>query len=343
MQNNINIFCLVSRQAMANVLPVLMLQPRSVTLARTQEENEIANNLEKLFRSKGITINTPIHTDAFHFAEIKEVIHNRLTGLDKTQKIILNVTGGTKPMAFAAYDNFKDMGLSIVYCDTEHKKLLQFFPEYSEQNLDVQLSIEDYFTAYGYKIIEEASAEEINQYDAFFNILSPQILQEFLQFCDTIRKEFDKMNSRTTKNSRGGSFQFQKINDKIYLRSNKIPFTTLTFDSINFITGHWMEFYTYYSLMKKGVSPLKACVKIVNNKGTRNELDIVYLREYKLHILSCKSGKYDNHALYELDTLRKIAGGVYGQAGVIVGLTPPNQFNKRAQELNISIQTVTNI
>jgi glycogen synthase len=106
----------------------------------------------------------------------------------------------------------------------------------------------------------------------------------------------------------------------------------------DFKSGDWLEYYTYYSLMKKGNSQLKMGVKLINDIGVENEIDVIELRDYKLSLYSCKTGKKDNQFdLYEIETLRNIISGTFGRGFFVTSNTPSSKFLKRAEELNIKV------
>lgn len=145
------IFCLVSRQAMANVLPVLMFQPKSVVLFTTPEEKHCADNLEKLFKSKGIKVSRLDGLNAYDYINFKDAVKSEL---EKTEgDVILNVTGGTKLMALAAYEAFAEKDKKIFYCNTENKQIIHLFPKLNTEPLTLNLSIKDYLISYGYEIV----------------------------------------------------------------------------------------------------------------------------------------------------------------------------------------------
>jgi len=98
-------FCLVSRQAMANVLPVLMYKPAKVMFFATPEEKRTANNLEKLFKEKRITVFRKDDLNAYDYISFKSMIKEQLNKITDSD-VCLNVTGGTKLMALAAYEAF---------------------------------------------------------------------------------------------------------------------------------------------------------------------------------------------------------------------------------------------
>lgn len=147
------IFCLVSRQTMANVLPVLMYKQETAILFAQPEERKSADNLEKLFKSKSIKVIRLDNLDAYNYLHFKEKIEEYTNKFD--DNIALNLTVGAKLMVLAAYEVFAKENFIIIYCDTEHKNLIAIYPEYKIEKINAKLTIDDYLFSYGYKIIEK--------------------------------------------------------------------------------------------------------------------------------------------------------------------------------------------
>ncbi len=135
------IFCLVSLQAMANVLPVLMYIPENVVLFTTPEEKLCADNLETLFQLKGINVLRKDNLDAYDYIKFKETIKKELSNI--SDNVWLNATGETKLMALAAYEAFTEKRKTIVYCDHEHQNVITLFPQYHSTKLVADLTIEN--------------------------------------------------------------------------------------------------------------------------------------------------------------------------------------------------------
>jgi hypothetical protein len=91
---------------MANVLPVMMYKPKNVFLFATPEEKDCANNLEQLFKSKKINVIRKDGLNAYDYFAFKKCVIENLDNIK--DEVWLNVTGGTKLMALAAYEAFAE-------------------------------------------------------------------------------------------------------------------------------------------------------------------------------------------------------------------------------------------
>jgi len=118
------IVCLVSRQSMANVIPVLELHPSEVILLRTKQESKVALNIQRLFVSKNIKTRIyKSYIDPYDLETVKSACREIIN--ESETNIILNVTGGTKTMAIAAYEIFKSSDKRILYYDPIHHIIIK--------------------------------------------------------------------------------------------------------------------------------------------------------------------------------------------------------------------------
>lgn len=125
----------------------------------------------------------------------------------------------------------------------------------------------------------------------------------------------------------------------------------------NFLNGGWLEDYTYFQLEEiSTIEDLRCGVDVANpkyklgkndyspeNKGNKNEFDIVFMAKNKLHIIECKTQKMDKEGgmkaddiLYKLETLKDY-GGLMTKKCLVSYFEVPEQVKNRASFLNIEI------
>ncbi len=116
-----------------------------------------------------------------------------------------------------------------------------------------------------------------------------------------------------------------------------------------FANGGWLEEYVYGLLLslKKEVPHIQDIAQGVEitrkiGQGTVvNELDIVIMANNKLHLIECKTKKFDkgegNQVIYKLDSLTDLLGGIQARAALISykGIRTHEQL--RAKELEIEL------
>jgi hypothetical protein len=333
-----NIVSLVSHQAMPNVLPVLMYKPKNVFLLSTPEELGCGKHLQKLFTKKGIKVFLYDNVSAYDNLNLNKILDDIFH--KHNDDLHLNLTGGTKLMAIAAYEYFRKKGKPVYYCNTEHMEIINLLPFRNTEVLKTILTIEDYLAAYGYKIVKTKSLKKEINYEEFFELLEKEnLFNEFIQFTSSVRKAFSE-NINQTIISKQKTFSFQKTPSNFILGLNigrnnrKYKFTTR-----DFIFGDWLEYYVYGKMKLSSTSQVELGVKIVSENNVENEIDLLILKNYKLYLISCKSGKTENSALYELETLRSLAGGTFskGVAIILDKIAKSDNLINRAKGLNIDL------
>jgi hypothetical protein len=326
---------------MANVLPVLMFKPEKVVLFTTPQEKFCADNLENLFKSKGIKVYRRDGLDAYDFEGVKNIVKEKLDSFEGD--VWLNVTGGTKLMALAAYEVFIESNKSIFYCNTAKNQIIRLYPSIHTEKLKLDLTIEDYLNSYGYKVLSTRTDKIDEKEIKLFNLLDESnLLKKFSDFLDRFRSlSSDNSGTRTYYDKKNGIFSIQKTTAGYLLFINKEKFK---FDNSRFLKGYWLEDYTLYKLNKVGIIP-ELGVKIVSSNNVENEIDLIFLSDYKLYLISCKSGrnKDPNKDLYEIETLRNVAGGTFGKAFLITTKPLTQRMQERAKELNVNALTVEQI
>lgn len=335
-------FCLVSRQSMANVLPVLMYKPSYVVLFATPEEKRSADNLQKLFQSKSISVKRIDGLNAYDFTNFKKIVSEELnSSVDETW---LNITGGTKLMALAAYEAFAEKNKRIIYCDTEHQHIITLSPENKIENLIAEITISDYLLSYGYHIKETKDVSIVTRFYPLLDfILKNKLIQEFISFFQKIRENHIEDDPESNIQSINKNFHLYKNFDTytfLFDPKNKKSFSV---SSSQYKSGDWLEYYIYYTLKEKyKLNPLTG-VKIVSAKNVENEIDVLVLKDYKLYNYSCKSGKSDDQFdLFQLETLRNITSGTFGKGIFVTTKKGSKRFLERAKELNIKTINISN-
>ena len=142
--------CLISGQPIPNLLPLLQDQPHRAVFIVTPQMQGQASRLEKVVKEHGIAVSTQKIDTAYDYNNIVNFCEQLLE--KEEDELVLNVTGGTKITALAAFQAFffSNKSSKIIYCDTEHDRLLQLAPKNKEFPLATGLlTVKDYLSCYG--------------------------------------------------------------------------------------------------------------------------------------------------------------------------------------------------
>ncbi len=152
---------LVGEQPIPNLLPVRFLQPEGTVLAFTSTTERVARRLESLIPGAELHPVPP-----YNLIEARQTLDALCT-----PDTIINLTGGTKPMALAAYEVALARRLPVVYLQSEgsRSELHRYefvdgvFTRFEPQPLGGLITIADYLQAHGLRVIsykEPANAQE---------------------------------------------------------------------------------------------------------------------------------------------------------------------------------------
>ncbi len=147
--------CLVSAQVTPNLTPIIdpRTRPHTVVLALSAEMSERADWLERVIRPRGIRV---LRWPVDHPYDIEQTQNQLLAQISEYpahDQLVLNATGGTKPMSIAAYEIFRHLDLPIFYVHPERDRLIWMHPKgWSPIDLDDRLKLEDFLDAHGAQV-----------------------------------------------------------------------------------------------------------------------------------------------------------------------------------------------
>jgi len=343
------IICLVSKQAMANIIPVLELSPDKVILLRTYNESSTAENIYKLLSSRSIDVH--IHEnfiDPYDYLKIKEECENIINS-NSDLELILNATGGTKIMSIAAIEIFRKYEKTIIYNEMENSEIRFLYPDLPSKKFQKSISVRDYLLAHGYVILEDLkNSGRAEAKSEFFKYLSKERLLTFISFYSELKSKglltpsyYKNKNKLNPYKNYGFVFEYKK--DKFTIsdvQSKNFFESTLQ----NFNLGDWLEDLLFLILKESKPYDISYGVKIKNTKtNVENEIDVILTKQYRLFLYSCKDNKnLTKDALYELDVLKLLVGGTFGYATLVYTKDNENIINI-ANLLNIKTQKITDL
>lgn len=364
--------CLVSAQAAPNLLPVLdyKFKPKEILLLVSKPMKQRAEYLENTFKKLNIKVTTQNITDEFNFGLMEEEIF-KFAEQYEDENIALNVTGGTKLMSIAAENAFTALGKPIFYMDTENSNQILFIskaPETQEWlpnlSIETKTEIDIYLSAYGSKVLNKTDPTDcqkyltaiipfIQQYDNYTTSIPLLNMHASLSQSNGYKSEYTKENPRTY--AMDMLFKELDYQGLVDYDGNTINFRNKEIKT--FLNGGWLEDYTYFQLKEiSAIEDLGCSVDVANpkyrtdkgdyaaeNKGNKNEFDIVFMAKNKLHIIECKTQLMDKNGgvkaediLYKLETLKDY-GGLMTKKCLVSYFKVPEQVQNRAKFLNIEI------
>ena len=347
--------CLVSQQATPNFVPTLdrRFRPKEIVLAVSDDMIERAGWLEAVFRKLGIKTSQVRIRDAWDVASIQDDLMQLL--IEQGQKTIaLNVTGGTKPMAIAAQEVFRDDRRPIFYVHPQRNELIQLFSNSGAFEIQERVGLPDYLGIHGYAITQQDTRE----FDERWYQLAEEWIKDVELFADPLR-QLNYVAQQAKKNLQAplpDHYQNSKVwpmIDKLKQYEIAIPTTSnLVFPSEAarfFVNGGWLELHVARAMerlaARYGAQGVARNLRVESAGHARNEIDVAALVHNRLYLIECKTRSMQGDrdavgpgadALYKLDSLTALGG--LNTRGMVVSYQPLQWRDKqRAIDLRIEV------
>ncbi|HBZ30624.1 MAG TPA: hypothetical protein DEO56_08540 [Nitrosomonas nitrosa] len=328
--------CLVSAQATPNLVPAINpdFQPATVTLAISEDMQDKARWLEKVLKEQGLKVEKLMISNPYDYNQCWECFAEWLG--KQTNGVALNATGGTKIMAMAALDVFREERKPVFHINIESDEIIRLDTRQASLMLPTKIKLKQFLEAHGYSVLKKPNKPDINRDIRDF-------VQRLAYESERLGKALGKLNwlANQAVEAKGTGELVSPTLDKrdldskafddlitMFKNEKMMVFTdnTLVFPdetARKFVNGGWLEYLVLQALStlapELGLTDWAMGIEVLAPDGkTRNELDVACLLKNTLHIIECKSanlaldgkmGKTSGtDALYKLDTLRRMGG-----------------------------------
>ncbi len=348
--------CLVSGQPIPNLIPLKTeeLAPQKVILLVSHDMVVQADRIESVIKDWKIEVERyPIVP--YDLESAREICLDILARFEDSE-VTLNVTGGTKIMALAAFEVFREMRRPIIYVDTQNKEIQKLSPQPEKMKFRGVIKVTPYLTAYGQNLVmEDTDPERIKKHRP--------IIDKLIRDVERMEKGVSLMNkySAPYRNNREFPLEVEvsrkdlsaepflevlnlfQEHEIIERKSNKLTFHALA--DINFASGGWLEEYVFRVVNSISPTNIKMGVKVQwDQKGPKpptNEYDVVFTKNNRLYLIECKTKRFEGEdkepnnidTIYKLDSLRDAAGGLFGK-GMLVSYRKLTSEQKKRLKAN---------
>lgn len=329
---------LVGKQTVPNVLVAAHFRPQGLLFLTTKESEEQGRTdaiLEALRDIGAVGEEVRLRVNANSLRECVETIGSFLEKVDDEVEYIVNITGGTKIMAIAAFEMFREMGAKILYLPMGKNRCTQIFPKKRplyEFDISVRLSVKQYLLCYGYRIVNQKRLSDRKdtaikrRNDTEWILANYERLKGLLGFLYKNLK--DARNKKSFELSayfdRGLSSVEREFCRKFgfQVRNGYIK-RTLKKDESRYFTGEWLEEYVFCvvnGLAEKGlIDDVVLDANVKSQHGVENQLDVIFTENNVLYHLECKTlgdeggGRVITGEIYKRGALATLLGdGNYG-------------------------------
>jgi len=344
--------CLVSDQPMPNITSCLQLRPDFVELLYTRDKIEQGLRIEEFLKSHGMEVKgTEIQPFAMAsvMSDCRKVLQEHADC-----KVSLNVTGGTKISALAAFQVFFEASKDIYYVNTKDRKLIRLAPDSGETALTASMPLLDYLDVHGFRpeahtsdtaAIEDRKA--VTEFLAELAIRKPRLIGTLNGSFEDDVKELVYPYLLKLPETREFTALARMLAEHRLARHKADGILVPSIEIAQYLRGFWFEEYVY--LGARSVPGVEAKLNIIGRWETRrkeepkNEFDVMVGAGNRVLYISCKTANVDRNGtgreyLYELDSLGDNALGLFGRKILASARPIGDQYvHARAASMGIEI------
>jgi len=370
---------LLSEQHIPNLQSVKMIIPDRIVFVETEYVKQ--NNIRKHFIDT-LSISGISPTEGFDHITVNDEnsfneTKKRLETIKehcKHDDIVVNITGGTKIMALATFEVFKDVAKSIIYKPLREKYFIDVLND-AKIEVTKNINIREFLRGYGFEVYCNTNPDKYNQKEMLYPLatyiaanISNRDIQGFLgkiKYLEIVKKprnelvieESDKVfiNDITLKKFMIGQLGMNNGSEN-HLHGIIKP------DVMKFLTGGWLEIF-FFALFSKyseelGINDIIMNANIIKagERNVRNEADILFMKNDMLFMVECKTGKQEHDekatgTLYKIEAVTKMLGANKVKS-ILVSTSENIQYSEtdtkkhllsRAKTYNCSIINKANI
>jgi hypothetical protein len=363
---------IVSDQTLANLIPILMDPPDRVCLicSDAMDGRGLASRFIKLLEKESLKVETKLHAPISDIGAIRKyavMLREDILSQYSGAEIILNATGGTKLMALAFVDVFRDIADKIIYTDTSHRRI-EVFPNPSGNALSpVQmrnvLDVPHYLEAQGFCYLNARSdnadwQQKVASRKAICKYLADKVQTTQMQ---TLIGKMNFLADRALSHKaseltnaiqpfepvpRGEWASFLTELNKaglVYWRKGDRFIRFASAEAALFLRGGWLEEYAWHAARNNSISDIRCSVQVCvyNLPDLLNEFDLLACHANELLIIECKTlafnGLNDNQIAYKIDSLGNHVRGLFGETWLLSARMPTDTLIERARLARIRI------
>lgn len=336
--------CLVSEQPLPNLVPALaqLMACRRVVLVSTPAMAQRSTWLARILADRNIDV---VRHEAAHL-RLPEFRAQIVQLLREHPDAALNVTGGLKTMALAAFDAARSADRPVFYMERDNRLVWLHPMDRTEQCLPGVLDLDTYFAAFGQRIHECHRQPDPLDAGGFpgwaMRTWSRPFNRRFHRALAHLRSHrFDAPHPEVARLAR----QWTGMG---LVQPTPAGNWTLAPGVGPYLGGRWLESVVFARLRDQlvaepGLVDIAWGVKI-SGDGVPNEIDVAIVRDNVLHIVECKSSLEGSVAdfLYKLDSLRRKSGLTVRAALVTVAsIADAGGHAERAREAGILLTNAT--
>lgn len=315
------LICLLSDQHVPNLLSALHYQPARL-IAIVSPDMEKKGALRSFKAALELSLNGTINVEevsirsAVSFHQLQEDYEKLLQRVN--DDLIVNITGGTKPMSLQAYSIFQNRARSVVYIDGASPEVLYDLKTTRLIHSPQRITMKAFLAGYGFDLTTQQ--DNFMQWARKYANLAAMIAQKQPEgsLVTMIPPRWMEAERRGIELGRGELH----IQDNT-LREHIAQAFFLNVDdgslvgrlhprAFRFLAGRWLEIFLWKALddCRQKLGLWDVCLGGLvtdHTTGASNDLDVCFMRNHALHVVECKTGRQSDdpkaEALYKLEAI----------------------------------------
>ncbi len=363
---------IVSDQVLANLIPALMEKPDAVWLmsSSAMSSRGMDARLARLLKEAGIAVRIRTSAPEVGMRGIHvfaTTVADELMEKHADAEIILNATGGTKPMSLGFIEVFRGIATRIIYTDTRHRQI-DVLPQGREDNaapipMFNVLDVPSYLAAQGLRFVESESdamgrVERMRTRKAAAKHLGRNAvkLEGFFRTMNALASKALDQSGNLTEPIQCFSFPHAPRGEWaealatlveakcLYWSAGSSEVAFIDSERTQFVRGGWLEEYAYHIVHDEKPFDVRMGVNVQMEGGASvgNEFDVVACHLNQMLFLECKTlkfeeGRNDNEVAYKLESLGDRARGLFGETWLLSAQSPTPILKHRAEQARFRV------
>ncbi len=261
-----------------------------------------------------------------------DAVRSAILSLIKSQNIpgeslVLNISGGTKPMAIGAFEAARSAGVRCVYTNTEDGELLWLSPDGSmrKEVIDLFIDVPTYIRAYGETVDKARNPGQLppkqvrwskllmKHYEVLYKPVINKLISRFKKDTKAIGKPVLPFQFKLSPTRRQREAIGEMSKERLWDWDEKEgQIIVHDMDVMKFLDGGWVEVFVATQLYES--RRFDDVLMNITLKGVEGEIDVAATGKGKLVLIECKSNVKRSVQLNTLDAFRKRLGGPYAYA-----------------------------
>lgn len=352
------LFCMASAQTAANINSISEIQPDKVVVAVTESMTDNAKALMTEINNLGKKVEN-LNIKNEHSLKALNQQYEAWLEQHFDDEIIVNITGGTKLMSISAFTVFGSYGFRCFYQNINPSQMVWLDDESTVSGIGQKIPLELYLRSYQFNVDKKIKLADISrEYKDYADFWHEELSRA--GWFDDIARLISKLNAHTSEKKIKADelkhFSFNEEEQEVLQDLSQATglFKIKSSQEISceqkdraFLNGGWLEVLVADCLRGADFRDICQSVEIAkstqrHNSHTRQEIDVMAMRQDKLYIIECKTINWEKKkseasaSIYKLSSLSHI-GGLNTQAIFVSLYDLPASAKTRAAEMGIRV------